>query len=68
MEQELEPTLRFSDPIGRVAWHNMAYSPDGEWLAGGVYYECCKYVKRSTRFVRFCGSCNAPNIHLEYHI
>ncbi|KLO10157.1 WD40 repeat-like protein [Schizopora paradoxa] len=35
MEQELEPTLRFSDPIGRVAWHNMAYSPDGEWLAGG---------------------------------
>jgi len=35
MELELEPTLRFSDPIGRVAWHNMAYSPDGEWLAGG---------------------------------
>lgn len=43
MEQELEPTLRFSDPIGRVAWHNMAYSPDGEWLAGGVYYQYCKF-------------------------
>ena len=34
-EQELEPTYRFSDPISRVAWHNMAYSPDGEWVAGG---------------------------------
>ena len=32
---ELEPTYRFSDPINRVAWHNMAYSPDGIWLAGG---------------------------------
>ncbi|KAI5124879.1 hypothetical protein M0805_007309 [Coniferiporia weirii] len=34
-EQELEPTYRFSDPINKVAWHNMSYSPDGEWLAGG---------------------------------
>ncbi|KAL5488231.1 SWD1 [Sanghuangporus weigelae] len=34
-EQELEPAYKFSDPISRVAWHNMAYSPDGEWLAGG---------------------------------
>lgn len=35
-EQELEPTYRFSDPINKVAWHNMSYSPDGEWLAGGM--------------------------------
>lgn len=34
-EQELEPTHRFHDPINKTAWHNMAYSPDGEWLAGG---------------------------------
>lgn len=35
VEQELEPTYRFSDPINKVAWHGMSYSPDGEWLAGG---------------------------------
>lgn len=35
IEQELEPTYRFSDPINKVAWNNMSYSPDGEWLAGG---------------------------------
>ncbi|EKM75695.1 hypothetical protein AGABI1DRAFT_122989 [Agaricus bisporus var. burnettii JB137-S8] len=34
-EQELEPTHRFNDPINRTAWHVMAYSPDGDWLAGG---------------------------------
>lgn len=34
-EQELEPTHRFHDPINKTAWHIMAYSPDGEWLAGG---------------------------------
>ena len=37
VEQELEPTYRFSDPINKVAWHGMSYSPDGEWLAGGQY-------------------------------
>ncbi|KAI0722010.1 COMPASS complex protein [Cerioporus squamosus] len=36
IEQELEPTHRFHDPISKVAWHNMSYSPDGEWLAGGA--------------------------------
>lgn len=35
IEQELEPTYRFSDPINKVAWHSMSYSPDGEFLAGG---------------------------------
>ena len=38
IEQELEPTQRFSDPINKVAWHAMSYSPDGEWLAGGTIY------------------------------
>ena len=37
IEQELEPTHRFNDPINKTAWHAMSYSPDGEWLAGGVY-------------------------------
>lgn len=36
IEQELEPTYRFSDPINRVAWYTMSYSPDGEFLAGGM--------------------------------
>ncbi|THH01764.1 hypothetical protein EW026_g1002 [Hermanssonia centrifuga] len=36
IEQELEPTYRFSDPINKVAWHAISYSPDGEWLAGGA--------------------------------
>lgn len=35
IEQELEPTHRFNDPIDKSAWHAMSYSPDGEWLAGG---------------------------------
>ena len=36
LETELEPTHKFSDPISKVAWHSMSYSPDGEWLAGGM--------------------------------
>ncbi|KAG6836920.1 hypothetical protein H0H93_001286 [Arthromyces matolae] len=36
IEDELEPTHRFNDPINRTGWHGMSYSPDGEWLAGGA--------------------------------
>lgn len=36
IEVELEPTHRFNDPISRAAWHAMSFSPDGEWLAGGL--------------------------------
>ncbi|KAH9950039.1 hypothetical protein B0H21DRAFT_20895 [Amylocystis lapponica] len=36
IEQELEPVYRLNDPINKIAWHNMSYSPDGEWLAGGA--------------------------------
>lgn len=36
IEQDLEPTHRFSDPITRTAWHATSFSPDGEWLAGGA--------------------------------
>ena len=35
IEQELEPSHRFNDPISRTSWHGMSFSPDGEWLAGG---------------------------------
>ena len=38
LEQELEPTRRFNDPINKTAWHAMSYSPDGEWLAGGLSF------------------------------
>lgn len=37
LDQELEPTHRFNDPINKTAWHAMSYSPDGEWLAGGLF-------------------------------
>ncbi|KAJ3817601.1 WD40 repeat-like protein [Lentinula raphanica] len=37
IEEELEPTHRFNDPINKTAWHAVSYSPDGEWLAGGEY-------------------------------
>ncbi|KZW04004.1 WD40 repeat-like protein, partial [Exidia glandulosa HHB12029] len=36
LDEELEPSLRFSDPINRVAWNGVVVSPDGEWLAGGA--------------------------------
>jgi hypothetical protein len=36
LEEELEPTLRFNDPINKTAWHAVSYSPDGEWLAAGI--------------------------------
>jgi COMPASS component SWD1 len=34
LEQELEPTHKFNDPINKTAWYAMSYSPDGEWLTG----------------------------------
>ncbi|KAG6861495.1 hypothetical protein C0995_015922 [Termitomyces sp. Mi166 len=36
IDDELEPTHRFNDPINKTGWHGMSYSPDGEWLAGGL--------------------------------
>ncbi|KAF8911345.1 WD40 repeat-like protein [Mucidula mucida] len=36
IDMELEPIHRFNDPINRTAWHSMAFSPNGEWLAGGA--------------------------------
>lgn len=36
VDNELEPTHRFNDPINRTAWHAMSFSPDGEWLSGGA--------------------------------
>ncbi|KAL0949062.1 hypothetical protein HGRIS_009160 [Hohenbuehelia grisea] len=36
LETELEPQYRFSDHVNRTAWHAMSYSPDGDFLAGGV--------------------------------
>ncbi|KAF5361589.1 hypothetical protein D9757_011556 [Collybiopsis confluens] len=36
VDQELDPSHRFNDPINKTAWHAVSYSPDGEWLAGGA--------------------------------
>lgn len=36
IENELEPTHKFIEPINKYMWNAMSYSPDGEWLAGGT--------------------------------
>ena len=64
-EQELEPAYKFSDPISRVAWHNMTYSPDGEWLAGGKENNSePATLPPFTTQDRFCRSGNSQDLHL----
>ena len=63
-EQELEPAYKFSDPISRVAWHNMTYSPDGEWLAGGKEQLAACNDSPLTMEDRLCGSSNSQDLHL----
>lgn len=52
IEQELEPTLRFHDPISKVSWRSMSYSPDGEWLAGGKAFPTCITEPKFSRLLR----------------
>jgi hypothetical protein len=52
LEQELEPTHRFNDPINKTAWYAMCYSPDGEWLAGGMHKPNPRYLSVTLNFIQ----------------
>jgi len=72
LESELEPTFRFSDPINKVAWHTMAYSPDGEFLAGGAADNATHkiYVWDSVnegQFVSMLDGGREPLLFLDWH-
>ncbi|EKM59556.1 uncharacterized protein PHACADRAFT_85948 [Phanerochaete carnosa HHB-10118-sp] len=72
IEQELEPTYRFSDPINKVAWHGMCYSPDGEWLAGGAADNATHRiyiwdVGNDGQFVTALDGGREPLVHLHWH-
>ncbi|KAL4241320.1 Retinoblastoma-binding protein 5/Swd1 [Abortiporus biennis] len=72
IEQELEPTYRFNDPITRTAWHAMSYSPDGQWLAGGAADNAAhkiyiwNIVKQGS-FESTLDGGREPLVHLHWH-
>ncbi|KAI0346972.1 WD40 repeat-like protein [Trametopsis cervina] len=72
IEQELEPTYRFSDPINKVAWHSMSYSPDGEFLAGGAADNAAHkiYIWDITNDGQFASTLDGgrePLLHVHWH-
>ncbi|TCD61486.1 chromatin binding protein [Steccherinum ochraceum] len=72
LESELEPTYRFTDPINKVAWHTMSYSPDGEWLAGGAADNAAHkiYVWDIVNEGQFAATLDGgrePLIHVHWH-
>ncbi|KIL67355.1 hypothetical protein M378DRAFT_9570 [Amanita muscaria Koide BX008] len=72
LEQELEPTQKFNDPINRTAWHAMSYSPDGEWLAGGAADPAAHKIyiwdiSNDGQFASALDGGREPLIHLHWH-
>jgi len=72
MEQELEPTYRFNDPINKTAWHAMAYSPDGEWLAGGAADNATHKIyiwdiSNEGQFAAALDGGREPLLHVHWH-
>ncbi|KAK2462310.1 hypothetical protein APHAL10511_005616 [Amanita phalloides] len=72
VEQELEPTQRFNDPINRTAWHAMSYSPDGEWLAGGAADPAAHKIyiwdiSNEGQFASALDGGREPLMHLQWH-
>ena len=72
IEQELEPTHRFNDPINRTAWHAMSYSPDGEWLAGGAADAAMHKIyiwdiQNDGQFATALDGGREPLIHVHWH-
>ncbi|KAI0317746.1 quinon protein alcohol dehydrogenase-like superfamily [Amylostereum chailletii] len=72
IEQELEPTHRFSDPINRNAWHAMAFSPDGEWLAGGAADAATHKIyiwdlSNDGQFASALDGGREPLVHVHWH-
>ncbi|TFK28634.1 WD40 repeat-like protein [Coprinopsis marcescibilis] len=72
LEQDLEPTHRFNDPINKTAWHAMAYSPDGEWLAGGAADPAAHKIyvwdlSNDGQFASTLDGGREPLVHLHWH-
>jgi COMPASS component SWD1 len=72
IEQELEPTHRFNDPINKTAWHAMSYSPDGEWLAGGAADPATHKIyiwdiSNDGQFASALDGGREPLIHVHWH-
>ncbi|KAI0775475.1 WD40 repeat-like protein [Irpex lacteus] len=72
IEQELEPTHRFNDPINKVAWHAMSYSPDGEWLAGGAADNAAHKIYiwdigNEGQFASALDGGREPLVHVHWH-
>lgn len=72
IDQELEPTHRFNDPINRTAWHAMSYSPDGEWLAGGAADTATHKIyiwdiSNDGQFASALDGGREPLLHLHWH-
>ncbi|KAJ7367904.1 WD40-repeat-containing domain protein [Mycena albidolilacea] len=72
IEQELEPTHRFNDPINKTAWHAVSYSPDGEWLAGGAA-DAANHkiyiwdISNDGQFASALDGGREPLLHLHWH-
>ncbi|KAI0047292.1 WD40 repeat-like protein [Auriscalpium vulgare] len=72
LEQELEPTHRFNDPINKTAWHAMSFSPDGEWLAGGAADAATHKIyiwdiSNDGQFASALDGGREPLIHVHWH-
>ncbi|KAH6896420.1 WD40-repeat-containing domain protein [Coprinopsis sp. MPI-PUGE-AT-0042] len=72
LETDLEPTHRFNDPINKTAWHAMAFSPDGEWLAGGAADPAAHKIyiwdlSNDGQFTSTLDGGREPLIHLHWH-
>ncbi|RDB20466.1 Retinoblastoma-binding protein 5 [Hypsizygus marmoreus] len=72
IDDELEPTHRFNDPINKTAWYAMAYSPDGEWLAGGAADPATHKIyiwdiSNDGQFASALDGGREPLVHLHWH-
>ncbi|KIM83996.1 hypothetical protein PILCRDRAFT_68653, partial [Piloderma croceum F 1598] len=72
IEQELEPTHRFNDPINKTAWYAMSYSSDGEWLAGGAADPATHKIyiwdmQNDGQFATALDGGREPLLHVHWH-
>lgn len=72
LEQELEPTYRFNDPISKTAWLAMSYSPDGEYLAGGAADNAAHKIyiwdiANEGQFAAALDGGREPLLHVHWH-
>ncbi|EGO01504.1 hypothetical protein SERLA73DRAFT_70684 [Serpula lacrymans var. lacrymans S7.3] len=72
IEQELDPTHRFNDPINKIAWHAVSYSPDGEWLSGGAADPAAHKIyiwdiSNDGQFASALDGGREPLVHVHWH-